>query len=75
MALHTAQILQRKTNSKGVTYSLQIDNGSLADKEAPYGVWKLCVNYVRGKDVKTWRYVETGLTLEAAQKLFDRRSK
>jgi hypothetical protein len=75
MALHAQQILQRATNSKGVTYSLQIDSGSLANPETPYGVWKLCINYVRGKDVKTWRYIEKGLSLDAAQKLFDRRSK
>jgi len=69
------QVMQRKTNSKGVTYSLQIESGDFVKQEAPYGVWKLCINYKHGKDVKTWRYIETGLTLEAAQKLFDRRSK
>lgn len=75
MALHTATIIERKKNSKGVTYSLQRDDGSLANAERPYGVWKLCINYVRGKDVATWRYIEIGLDLEAAQKLFARRSK
>jgi len=75
MALHSAQIVYRKTNSKGVTYSLQCDNGSLANPDAPFGVWKLCTNYVRGKYVSTWRYVEKDLTLEAAKKLFDRRPK
>jgi hypothetical protein len=75
MALHAYTIIERKKNSKGVTYSLQRDSGELANKDCPYGVWKLCINYVRGKNVATWRYIETGLDLEAAQKLFARRSK
>lgn len=44
-------------------------------EDAGYGVWKLCVNYVRGQDVKTWRYVEQHMTLEAATELFNKRTK
>ncbi len=41
-----------------------------------FGVWRECHNYaahMRGGIAKTWRYVEKGLALEAAEALFDRK--
>ncbi|EOK5389639.1 hypothetical protein ACFZOW_17140 [Pseudomonas aeruginosa] len=66
-----AVIVSRKQNSKGATYSIQREGEN-------FGVWKLCENYCRHSADgirRTWRYVERGMTLEAAQKLFDRRTK
>lgn len=60
-----------KTNSRGIRYCLA-SNGDA------FEVWKLCENYCRqtkGGMRKTWRYVEKGMTKDAAEKLFDRRSK
>ncbi|QEA09804.1 hypothetical protein PQC31_gp83 [Pseudomonas phage Iggy] len=65
------KLIDRKQNSKGVTYALQQEDDT-------FGVWKLCENYcrqTRGGIRRVWRYVERGMTREAAQKLFDRRTK
>ncbi len=67
----TIKALSVKTNSRGITYCLR----SCGDE---FEVWKLCENYCRltkGGIRKTWRYVEKGMTLESAQKLFERRTK
>lgn len=66
-----AQAIARKTNSKGVTYAL------VKDGEA-FGVYKRCENYAphrKGGMSVSWRYVEKNMTRDAAQKLFDRRTK
>lgn len=62
--------IANKTNKRGIQYALVQDG----DK---FGVYKLCENYcrhVKGGMAKAWRYVEKGMTREAAQALFDRRS-
>ena len=64
-----------KANKSGkTTFAImkEIDNWG-ADRG--YGVWKLCINYKAGKYVKTWRYVERDMTLEAAQTLFNKKTK
>lgn len=64
-------ILARKQNSKGVTYSIQQEGET-------FGVWKLCENYcrhTRGGIRRVWRYVERGMTRDAAESLFAKRSK
>lgn len=58
------------TNTRGIKYAL-VSEGET------FGVWKLCENYaahIRGGIAKTWRYVEKGMTKEAAEKLFNRRT-
>lgn len=65
------KMIARKTNSKGRTYSIQQEGDT-------FGVWALHENYCRhAKDgiSRTWRYVERGMTREAADKLFERRTK
>ena len=60
-----------KTNSKGIKYALCSDGDS-------YSVYKLCENYCRhskGGIRRTWRYIEKGMTLEAAKMLYERRTK
>lgn len=44
--------------------------------EKQYAVYKLCENYaghVRGGIASTWRYIEKGLTLSAAETLFNKK--
>ena len=65
----TNKVIQTKVNKNGIKYALSTDG-------ATYGVHKLCENYAahrKGGMSQTWRYVEKGLTLEAAQALFNRR--
>lgn len=60
-----------KTNSKGVRYALVTDG-------VTFSVYVECENYcrhVRGGIAKTWRYVERGMTREAAEALFNRRTR
>ena len=40
-----------------------------------YGVWVSCENYKAGKMVKSWRYITTGQTKEAAITEFEKRAK
>lgn len=65
------KMIERKQNSRGVSYSIQQEGET-------FGVWKLCGNYCRhapGGIRYVWRYVERGMTREAAYALFKRRSK
>jgi hypothetical protein len=69
-----------KTNKNGVQYGLfAVHTGLSADADdCTYAVYKLCENYnrhVKGGIAKTWRYVERGLSFEAALALFTKRSK
>jgi len=62
--------IKAATNKRGIKYAL------IADGET-FGVCKLCENYAphcKGGMSKTWRYVEKGMTLEAATVLFNRRA-
>lgn len=71
MAAETSKVVSVKTNSRGIKYCLTSNSNG-------FEVWKLCENYCRqtkGGIRKTWRYVEKGMTLEAAEKLFKRRTK
>lgn len=71
MVAETRKAVSVKTNSKGIKYCLTSDSKG-------FTVWKLCENYCRqtkGGMRKVWRYVEKDMTQEAAQKLFDRRTK
>lgn len=71
MTAATRKLVSEKTNSKGVKYCLTSDVQG-------FTVWKLCENYcrqTRGGMRRSWRYVEKNMTQEAAQKLFDRRTK
>lgn len=64
------KLIAKKENKRGVTYALAQDGET-------FGVWKLCENYcrnVKGGIAKSWRYVEKGVTLEAAQAIFNRRA-
>jgi hypothetical protein len=59
-----------KTNKRGIKYGMKQDGES-------FSVWKLCENYAphcKGGMSQTWRYVEKGMTREAADKLFNRRA-
>jgi hypothetical protein len=70
--------IQIKVNKNGVKYGLFSDLNFLSVDDCIYAVYVVCENYNRhakGGIAKTWRYVERNLSLEAAQKLFDRRSK
>ena len=60
-----------KTNSKGIRYALVTDG-------ATFSVYVERENYcrhVRGGIAKSWRYVERGMTREAAEALFKRRTR
>ena len=64
------KMIERKTNRNGVDYAIFREGET-------FGVWKLCGNYCRhtaGGIRYVWRYVERGMTREAADKLFKRRS-
>ncbi|BCF95401.1 hypothetical protein [Paraburkholderia largidicola] len=43
-------------------------------EDSGYGVWRLCENYQGGRIFKTWRYVEIGMTRDAALALLERRT-
>lgn len=65
------KLIARKANKNGVVYSIQQEGEQ-------FGVWKLCSNYcphVPGGVKKVWRYIERGLSFEAAQALYDKKSK
>ena len=65
------QMIEVKTNSRGIKYCL-------ASFGSEFEVWKLCENYCRhtkGGIRKTWRFVERGMSLDGAQRLFKRRTK
>ena len=60
-----------KTNSKGIRYALVTDG-------ATFSVYVERENYcrhVRGGIAKSWRYVERGMSREAAEALFKRRTR
>lgn len=60
-----------KTNSKGIRYALVTDG-------ATFSVYVERENYcrhARGGIAKSWRYVERGMTREAAEALFKRRTR
>jgi hypothetical protein len=51
---------------------------ALTQKGETFGVYKLCENYAahcKGGMSQTWRYIEIGMTREAAETLFSRRIK
>jgi hypothetical protein len=57
------------TNKRGIQYALVQDGDT-------FGVYKLCENYsshVKGGIAKAWRYVQKGMTFDAATNLFDKR--
>lgn len=57
------------TNKNGIQYALVQDGNT-------FGVYKLCENYsrhIKGGIAKSWRYVQKGLTIEAATELFVKR--
>lgn len=65
----TNKLIETKVNKRGVKYALSTDGKT-------FGVFKLCENYAahcKGGLSFTWRYVQKGMTLEAAQALFNRR--
>ena len=66
-------IFNTKTNKNGIKYGLAIDRDS-----GQFAVYKLCENYSSAAQktgiVKTWRYIEKGMTKESAAKLYERRS-
>ena len=60
-----------KTNRKGIRYALVADGTT-------FSVYVERENYcrhVRGGIAKSWRYVERGMTREAAETLFNRRTR
>jgi len=70
--------IQIKVNKNGVKYGLFSNPNFLSVGDCIYAVYVVRENYNRhakGGIAKTWRYVERNLSLEAAKKLFDRRSK
>ena len=71
-------------NKKGAKFAIveSLKEIVTADKhivktdEKQYAVYKLCENYaghVRGGIATTWRYLEKGLTLQAAESLFNKK--
>lgn len=65
-------ILEKKTNSRGVTYALATANYNV------FAVYKLCENYngkIKGGIAKAWRYVQKDLPLDKAMALFATRTK
>ena len=61
--------IKTKTNRRGIQYALVQDGNT-------FSVYKLCVNYnrhIKGGLQQAWRYVQRGMTFEAASQLFDRR--
>lgn len=59
-----------KTNKRAIKYML-------AQEGEAFSVWKLCENYAphcKGGMSQIWRYIERGLTKDAADALFKRRS-
>lgn len=65
----TTKLIQEKTNKRGIKYALGTDGNS-------FSVWKLCENYAshrKGGMSYTWRYVQKGMTQDAAKALFNRR--
>ena len=66
------EILEKKTNSRGVTYALATVNYNV------FAVYKLCENYngkIKGGIAKAWRYVQKDLPLDKAMALFATRTK
>jgi hypothetical protein len=46
---------------------------AIVPQDGKFGVWRECANYsshVRGGIALTWRYVQKGMDLEAAEELF-----
>lgn len=66
--------IEVKTNSKGTTFAI-MKEVNVFGEDRGYGVWKLCINYKCGRDVKSWRYIQLDMTLEAAQVLFTKKTK
>ena len=65
----TTKLIQTKTNKRGIQYALGTDGKT-------FSVWKLCENYAahrKGGLSQTWRYIEKGMTQDAAAALFNRR--
>lgn len=67
--------MEVKTNKSGKSTFALMKSTNHWGEDAGYGVWKLCVNYVAGRDVKVWRYVEQHMTEEAASALFRKRTR
>lgn len=66
--------IEVKTNAKGVTFAV-MKEVNVFGEDRGYGVWKLCVNYRNGRDVKSWRYIQLDMTLEAATALLAKKTK
>lgn len=65
------KVIETAVNKSDVKYALTQDGET-------FGVYVLRENYAshcKGGMSQTWRYVEKDLTKEAAEKLFNRRSK
>lgn len=66
----SGKVVSKGTNKAGTVFALvSYTNGT-------YGVWKLCTNNdsnCAGGVRKTWRYVQKGMNLDDATKLFTRR--
>jgi hypothetical protein len=65
----TTKLIETKTNKRGIKYALGTDGNT-------FSVWKLCENYAshrKGGMSQTWRYIEKGMTQDAAAALFNRR--
>lgn len=71
----THKKLEVKKNKSGKTTFALMKSTNHWGEDAGYGVWKLCTNYVAGRDVTVWRYVEQNMTLEVATALFNKRTK
>ena len=64
--------LKTKVSKAGVKFAL------VAYENGTFGVYKLCQNYAahcKGGMSSTWRYVQKGMTFEAAEILFEKRAK
>lgn len=68
------KIAVKATKSGKTTFSVQKQVNAFGE-DCGYGVWKLCINYRQGRDVKSWCYVQLNMTLEAATALLEKKTK
>lgn len=66
--------IEVKTNAKGVTFAV-MKEVNVFGEDRGYGVWVLRTNYRAGRDVKTWRFIQVDMTLEAATALLAKKTK
>jgi hypothetical protein len=67
-------VIARGANAKGDVFAACHCVNQWGEDQG-YGVWRLCENYRAGRIAKTWRYVEIGLTKDAALSLLARKTK